>query len=77
MSLDPSTHRTGLLVAIVKPSGAGKDTLLRHVVARLGSDPPVQLSQRVITRPADDASEVHRSLDENAFARAEAGEPSA
>lgn len=72
MSPDAPAPCPGLLVAVVGPSGAGKDTLIRHALLTLGTGTPVHLAQRVITRPVDAASEDHRSLDDDAFTRAEA-----
>jgi ribose 1,5-bisphosphokinase len=63
----------GLLVAIVGPSGAGKDTVTRLALERLGDHAePIRLARRVVTRTADGASEDHDTLDEAAFAHAEA-----
>ncbi len=42
----------GRLVYVVGPSGAGKDSLLEWVGARLPADSPVRLARRTITRPA-------------------------
>lgn len=64
--------RRGLLVAIVGPSGAGKDTVARLAFARLdAAGEPVRLARRVVTRAADSTSEDHDSLDEAEFERAE------
>ena len=57
---------TGLFVAIVGPSGAGKDSLIREIAARL----PVHVARRVVTRAAD-ATEDHDTLDEPSFLKAE------
>lgn len=72
MSPDRPPSR-GLLVAIVGPSGAGKDTVVRLALERLGEGAArLRLARRVVTRRADRALEDHDSLDEAAFARAEA-----
>jgi ribose 1,5-bisphosphokinase len=56
-----------MLVAIVGPSGAGKDTLLAVARAELGGT--VVFPRRVVTRKAS-AAEDHESLSESEFAAA-------
>jgi ribose 1,5-bisphosphokinase len=65
--------RNGVFVAVVGPSGAGKDTLIAYAYEKLGVDAGADFVRRVITRPCDASSEDHDSLDEAAFAEAEAG----
>ena len=71
--------RNGAFVAIVGPSGAGKDTLIAHARDALAGEPQVEFVRRVITRPSDGATEDHdtladaeflEALAENAFALA-------
>jgi ribose 1,5-bisphosphokinase len=62
---------TGLFVAIVGPSGAGKDALIRGLAGRLGESDGVFYARRVVTRCAD-AFEDHDTLAEEAFAVARA-----
>ena len=62
----------GALVAVVGPSGAGKDTLMSRAAAHPALHPGLRFARRVVTRPAQVASEDHDSLDEAGFARAEA-----
>jgi ribose 1,5-bisphosphokinase len=52
----------GMLVAVVGPSGAGKDTLMGQARARLAGDDRFRFVQRAITRPADAGGEAHRAL---------------
>lgn len=62
----------GALVAVVGPSGAGKDTLMSRAAAHPRLHPGIRFARRVVTRQALVASEDHDSLDEAGFARAEA-----
>lgn len=69
--VDPR-ERQGAFVAVVGPSGVGKDTLLAYARGRLGAGErtPVHFVRRVITRPADGSTEDHDSLSPEAFERA-------
>lgn len=64
--------RNGVFIAVVGPSGAGKDTLIDYARERLGEEGDVHFVRRVVTRPCDAASERHDTLDEMSFARAQA-----
>lgn len=57
----------GLLVLVVGPSGAGKDTLIAHARQALETRADISFARRRITRPVD-ATENHISVDEGAFA---------
>jgi phosphonate metabolism protein PhnN/1,5-bisphosphokinase (PRPP-forming) len=57
-----------MLVAVVGPSGAGKDTLMGLARARLDGDARFRFVRRAITRPAAAGGEDHRALDAHAFA---------
>ena len=70
-ALARTSPATGLFVAIVGPSGAGKDALIRGLAARLGEGDRVFYARRVVTRCAD-AFEDHDTLTEEAFAAARA-----
>ena len=64
-----------LLILIVGPSGAGKDTLLNGARAAFGEHAPVRFVRRVITRPGDMGEEAHESVSEQEFhIRQEAGD---
>lgn len=61
--------KRGRLVYVVGPSGAGKDTILRHLEATLTPDAGVVIARRFITRPADPDGERHAPLSRAAFER--------
>lgn len=68
----------GVLILVVGPSGAGKDTLLNGARAAM-AETPIRFVRRVITRPAAPAgepgSEEHESVTPEAFQlRQEAGD---
>jgi ribose 1,5-bisphosphokinase len=56
----------GLFAAIVGPSGAGKDSLIRALAERLADDRGFAVVKRVVTREAD-AHEDHHTLDRETF----------
>lgn len=56
-----------MLVLVVGPSGAGKDTLLAAASAQLAGDHRIRLVRRVITRPPGIVGEAYDSLTEQAF----------
>lgn len=63
---------TGVLFAVVGPSGVGKDTLMRAVQAEM---PGITLIRRVITRPSDAGGEEFEGVSEAEFtARLNAGD---
>src|SRR5690606_17796598 len=62
---------TGTFVAVVGPSGAGKDSVINFARDKLGDE--VVVVRRVVTRTADGGSEDHDSLSAEAFAAAERG----
>lgn len=59
----------GAFVAVVGPSGAGKDTLLRLVQDRLGTRADMHFPRRMITREADRALEDHDTISSAEFDR--------
>ncbi|QPC86153.1 phosphonate metabolism protein/1,5-bisphosphokinase (PRPP-forming) PhnN [Mesorhizobium sp. NBSH29] len=64
--------RGGVFVAVVGPSGAGKDTIIDFARAALGVDGDVDFVRRVVTRPSDASTEDHDSLTDADFDVAEA-----
>ncbi len=63
--------RIGKLIAIVGPSGAGKDTLIDAARAAFAGDPGLVFPRRIITRESSSAED-HDTLPEEEFARIEA-----
>ncbi|MGG5818714.1 phosphonate metabolism protein/1,5-bisphosphokinase (PRPP-forming) PhnN [Falsiroseomonas sp. HW251] len=57
-----------MLVAVVGPSGAGKDTLLAGARAALADDARFRWVRRAITRPAEAGGEHHLPITEADFA---------
>ena len=63
-----------MLVLVVGPSGAGKDTLLGAAKTPLADDPRFRFARRIITRPAQPEREDYEAIDEQTFrARRDAG----
>jgi ribose 1,5-bisphosphokinase len=62
-----SSRGRGAFVAVVGPSGAGKDTVIGYVRARMAEVAEVRFVRRVVTRAANPAHEDHASISEAAF----------
>ncbi|AWZ18980.1 alkylphosphonate utilization protein PhnN [Roseovarius sp. TM1035] len=54
----------GRLIAVVGPSGVGKDTLMRAMIAE---HPGLRRARRVITRPPDPEGEGHEAVSDTEF----------
>ena len=64
-----------MLILIVGPSGAGKDTLMNGARMALADNPRFRFVRRVISRPGDMGEEAHESVTEQEFElRREAGD---
>lgn len=59
--------RTGCFLAVVGPSGAGKDSLIDAARRHFGEGGPVRFVRRAITRPADAGGETHEAITPRAF----------
>ncbi|MBL0933528.1 MAG: phosphonate metabolism protein/1,5-bisphosphokinase (PRPP-forming) PhnN [Rhizobiaceae bacterium] len=57
----------GSFIAVVGPSGAGKDSVMRFAREALADDPRVHFIRRVITRPHDEVGEDHQPADDATF----------
>jgi ribose 1,5-bisphosphokinase len=62
----------GTFVAVVGPSGAGKDSVIAYARERLSGETAVHFVRRVITRPSVPSLEDHDTLSRAAFASTQA-----
>lgn len=65
--MDAKSSQRGIMIVVVGPSGAGKDSLINLARARYRDDRQVAFVQRVITRPADGATEDHMPATSDEF----------
>lgn len=72
VSPDRPEEIVGRFVAIVGPSGAGKDSLIDAARAHFGEDGSVRFARRCITRPADAGGEDHIAMTSAEFEAARA-----
>ena len=63
---DAAAVPTGTVVAVVGPSGAGKDTLLALAAAALAGEPGFHFPRRLVTRPPNPAED-HDCLSAEGF----------
>ncbi len=68
---NPGPRTSGILVAVVGPSGVGKDSLIGAARAELAGTDGVRFARRMITRPADDAGENHMPVSSGDFGQLE------
>lgn len=64
---DAAPAPSGMMVVVVGPSGAGKDTLIGRAAAYFSGRTDVHFARRVITRGADAGGEDHVSVSEGGF----------
>lgn len=71
-ALNPASAplRNGAFVAVVGPSGAGKDTIIDYARSALGDQPGYHFARRVVTRPSSADAEDHDTLSEEQFSAA-------
>lgn len=67
----PAPPGTGILVAVVGPSGVGKDSLIGAARAALADTASIRFARRMITRPADEAGENHMPVSSGDFGQLE------
>ena len=67
----PNPSATGILIAVVGPSGVGKDSLIAAARIALADVPSVRFARRMITRPADEAGENHIPVSSGDFGQLE------
>ncbi|MBA8878523.1 phosphonate metabolism protein/1,5-bisphosphokinase (PRPP-forming) PhnN [Phyllobacterium myrsinacearum] len=72
-ALNPASAplRNGVFIAVVGPSGAGKDTILDFAREALQGQPDFHFVRRVVTRPSTVDAEDHDSLSEEEFLTAQ------
>jgi ribose 1,5-bisphosphokinase len=64
---DLSAHTAGIMVVVVGPSGAGKDTLMNLAARHFAGRPNIHFVRRVITREGDAGNEDHQSVSDTDF----------
>ncbi len=61
--------RSGVMIVVVGPSGAGKDTIMDFAASRFRDRDDVHFVRRVITRDSDAGGENHDAVSDETFAR--------
>lgn len=70
--IDPQASAKGVMIVVVGPSGAGKDTLMGFAAARLRDQRGIHFAQRVITRHSEAGGEDHAAVTQSEFDRRQA-----
>ncbi|GAK70529.1 phosphonate metabolism protein/1,5-bisphosphokinase PhnN [Agrobacterium rubi TR3 = NBRC 13261] len=65
----PASCPRGIMIVVVGPSGAGKDTLMQFAAAQLGETQKLHFVRRVITRDHDAGGEDHDAVSQDEFDR--------
>ncbi|WP_234901835.1 phosphonate metabolism protein/1,5-bisphosphokinase (PRPP-forming) PhnN [Agrobacterium rubi] len=65
----PASRPRGVMIVVVGPSGAGKDTLMQFAAAQLGETDKLHFVRRVITRDRDAGGEDHDAVNQDEFDR--------
>ena len=68
-TVDEADAIAGMLIIVVGPSGAGKDSLMSIAAAHFGGHEKVHFARRAITRPHDAGGEAHDALSDELFAQ--------
>lgn len=64
---DLSANTAGIMVVVVGPSGAGKDTLMNLAARHFAGRSDIHFVRRIITRDGDAGNEDHRSVSDADF----------
>lgn len=61
------TDRSGCMIVVVGPSGAGKDSLMALAASHLADRADISFVQRMVTRAGDAGGEVHQPISPEEF----------
>lgn len=64
---DVNTVRSGCMIVVVGPSGAGKDSLMALAASHLVARPDISFVQRMVTRSRDAGGEAHQPVSPEEF----------
>lgn len=66
-----NNRMSGAFIAVVGPSGAGKDSVMDYARGELENNPNIEFVRRIVTRPALEGAEDHASLTIAEFEKAQ------